>query len=118
MRTGIARSTLQAIEKGEPGVAIGSYFSVMLLLAMGNDLVFLGLENEPARNSYFQTEREKRSFHRRKTAISPDLGHSARETSDDELKVQGTNGEVLDHKGTEQKSTQGDLPDFWGQTSF
>jgi transcriptional regulator with XRE-family HTH domain len=37
-RAGIARSTLWLIEKGDPGVAIGSYVQVLFVLGLENDL--------------------------------------------------------------------------------
>lgn len=36
-RAGIARSTLYLIEKGGPGVAMGPYFNVLLVLGLQND---------------------------------------------------------------------------------
>ena len=47
--TGLARSTLQAIEKGNPGVAVGSYIRVMYMLGMEADLLILGDEDESGR---------------------------------------------------------------------
>ncbi|WP_295119675.1 helix-turn-helix domain-containing protein [uncultured Chitinophaga sp.] len=38
-RGGIARSTLQLIEKGEPGVAMSSYLQVLFVLGLSNDLL-------------------------------------------------------------------------------
>lgn len=38
-RAGIARSTLQLIEKGEPGVAISSYLQVLFVLGLDKDLL-------------------------------------------------------------------------------
>lgn len=37
-RAGIARSTLQLIESGEPGVAMSSYFQVLFVLGLEKDL--------------------------------------------------------------------------------
>lgn len=37
-RAGIARSTLQLIEKGEPGVAMSSYLQVLFILGLEKDL--------------------------------------------------------------------------------
>ena len=37
-RAGIARSTLQLIEKGEPGVAMASYLQVLFVLRLENDM--------------------------------------------------------------------------------
>jgi len=38
-RAGIARSTLQHIEKGEPGVAMSSYLQVLFVLGLDKDLL-------------------------------------------------------------------------------
>lgn len=38
-RAGIARSTLQLIEKGEPGVALSSYLKVLFVLGLEKDLL-------------------------------------------------------------------------------
>lgn len=38
-RAGIARSTLQLIEKGEPGVAMSSYLLVLFVLGLEKDLL-------------------------------------------------------------------------------
>ena len=37
-RAGIARSTLQLIEKGEPGVALSAYLQVLFVLGLEKDL--------------------------------------------------------------------------------
>ena len=38
-RAGIARSTLQLIERGEPGVAMASYLQVLFVLGLDKDLL-------------------------------------------------------------------------------
>ncbi|WP_331583244.1 helix-turn-helix transcriptional regulator [Puia sp.] len=38
-RAGIARSTLQLIEKGNPGVAMSSYLQVLFVLGLDRDLL-------------------------------------------------------------------------------
>ena len=38
-RAGIARSTLQLIEKGDPGVAMSSYLQVLFVLGLEKDLL-------------------------------------------------------------------------------
>jgi transcriptional regulator with XRE-family HTH domain len=47
--SGVARSTLQMIEKGNPGVSIGAYIRVMYMLGMERDLLHLGLDNDADR---------------------------------------------------------------------
>jgi len=42
---GIARSTLQLIERGSPGVSMGSYMAVMLQLDFEQDLIELGMDD-------------------------------------------------------------------------
>ena len=37
-RSSISRSTLNLIEKGDPGVAIGNYFNVLRTLGLQNDI--------------------------------------------------------------------------------
>jgi len=44
-RAGIARSTLQLIEKGEPGVAMSSYLLVLFVLGLENDLLKVGADD-------------------------------------------------------------------------
>jgi len=44
-RAGIARSTLQLIEKGAPSVRMGSYISVMMELNFERDLIELGADD-------------------------------------------------------------------------
>lgn len=41
-RASIARSTLQLIEKGEPGVAMSSYLQVLFVLGLEKDLQQVG----------------------------------------------------------------------------
>jgi transcriptional regulator with XRE-family HTH domain len=45
-RAGIARSTLQLIEKGEPGVAMSSYLQVLFILGLEKDLLNIAA-NDP-----------------------------------------------------------------------
>jgi transcriptional regulator with XRE-family HTH domain len=45
-RAGIARSTLQLIEKGEPGVAMSSYLQVLFILGLEKDLLTIAA-NDP-----------------------------------------------------------------------
>jgi transcriptional regulator with XRE-family HTH domain len=40
-RAGIARSTLQLIEKGSPGVAMGTYLQVLFVLGLEKDLLLV-----------------------------------------------------------------------------
>jgi transcriptional regulator with XRE-family HTH domain len=44
-RAGIARSTLQLIEKGDPGVAMSSYLQVLFVLGLEKDLLKVGLDD-------------------------------------------------------------------------
>lgn len=44
-RAGIARSTLQLIEKGEPGVAMSSYLLVLFVLGLEKDLLKVGADD-------------------------------------------------------------------------
>lgn len=44
-RAGIARSTLQLIEKGEPGVAMSSYLQVLFILGLEKDLLKVGADD-------------------------------------------------------------------------
>ena len=48
-RAGIARSTLYLIEKGEASVALGSYFNVLRVLGLQNDILKLGADDEMGR---------------------------------------------------------------------
>ena len=45
-RAGIARSTLQLIEKGSPGVAMSGYLQVLFVLGLEKDLTLVGA-NDP-----------------------------------------------------------------------
>lgn len=45
-RAGIDRSTLYQIEKGNPGVAMGSYFNVLRVLGLQNDILKLAADDE------------------------------------------------------------------------
>jgi transcriptional regulator with XRE-family HTH domain len=44
-RAAIARSTLQLIEQGEPGVAMSSYLQVLFVLGLEKDLLKLAAED-------------------------------------------------------------------------
>jgi transcriptional regulator with XRE-family HTH domain len=44
-RAGIARSTLQLIEKGEPGVAMSSYLQVLFVLGLEKDLLLVAADD-------------------------------------------------------------------------
>ena len=44
-RAGIARSTLQLIEKGESGVAMSSYLQVLFILGLEKDVLTLAAED-------------------------------------------------------------------------
>ena len=48
-RAGIARSTLYLIEKGDGSVAMGSYFNVLRVLGLQNDVLKLGADDELGR---------------------------------------------------------------------
>ncbi len=48
-RADIARSTLYLIEKGEPSVAMGAYFNVLLVLGLQNDFLKLAADDELGR---------------------------------------------------------------------
>ncbi len=48
-RAGIARSTLYLIEKGDASVAMGSYFNVLRVLGLQNDILKLGADDELGR---------------------------------------------------------------------
>ncbi|MDV4044809.1 transcriptional regulator [Elizabethkingia anophelis] len=45
-RAGIVRSTLHLIEKGDPSVAMGSYFNVLRVLGLEDDILKLGSDDE------------------------------------------------------------------------
>lgn len=45
-RAGIVRSTLHLIEKGDPSVAMGSYFNVLRVLGLSDDILKLGSDDE------------------------------------------------------------------------
>jgi transcriptional regulator with XRE-family HTH domain len=44
-RAGIARSTLQLIEKGEPGVAMSAYLQVLFVLGLEKDLLKVAVDD-------------------------------------------------------------------------
>ncbi|MCU0431979.1 MAG: helix-turn-helix domain-containing protein [Bacteroidia bacterium] len=48
-RAGMSRSTLWQIEKGAPGVSLGSYMQVMLVLNLENDIAMLAANDELGR---------------------------------------------------------------------
>ena len=47
--TGIARTTLYQIEKGNPSVAIGAYFNVLRVLGLQDDFLKLAADDELGR---------------------------------------------------------------------
>ena len=48
-RAGIARGTLIKVEKGEEGVAIGTYFRVLIALGLAQDILMLAKDDELGR---------------------------------------------------------------------
>jgi len=44
-RAGIAKSTLWRIEKGDPGVALGNYYQVLIILGLENDILQLASDD-------------------------------------------------------------------------
>jgi len=48
-RAGIGRTTLVKIEKGDPGVALGQYFRVLIALGLGDDILLLAKDDELGR---------------------------------------------------------------------
>ncbi|HZW77438.1 MAG TPA: helix-turn-helix domain-containing protein [Flavobacteriaceae bacterium] len=45
-RAGISRTTLSSIEKGDPSVAMGSYFNVLRTLNLEQDILKLAADDE------------------------------------------------------------------------
>ncbi|MCC7464697.1 MAG: helix-turn-helix transcriptional regulator [Saprospiraceae bacterium] len=45
-RAGINRTTLYQVEKGNPGVAMGTYFNVLRVLGLHNDFLKLAADDE------------------------------------------------------------------------
>ena len=45
-RAGIARSTLNLVEKGEPSVAMGAYFNVLKVLGLQHDISKLAADDD------------------------------------------------------------------------
>ncbi|MAY84530.1 MAG: transcriptional regulator [Flavobacteriales bacterium] len=48
-RANIGRTTLYKIEKGDPGVSIGSYLQVLMVLSLGEDFLNLAKDDELGR---------------------------------------------------------------------
>lgn len=48
-RAGVSRQTLLAIEKGEPGVSLGSYASVLMGLGLEKELAKLAMDDDLGR---------------------------------------------------------------------
>jgi transcriptional regulator with XRE-family HTH domain len=48
-RTGISRTTIKKIERGEPGVSIGHYASVLAVLGLADDLGLVAKDDELGR---------------------------------------------------------------------
>ena len=48
-RIGVSRSTLQLIEKGDPGVSFGAYAKALFSLGLEDDLAQLGRDDELGR---------------------------------------------------------------------
>ncbi|MCY4228168.1 MAG: helix-turn-helix transcriptional regulator [Gammaproteobacteria bacterium] len=45
-RTGLSRLTIRRIERGDPGVSIGHYLSVLSVLGLAGDLANVALDDE------------------------------------------------------------------------
>lgn len=45
-RANISRSTLWLVEKGDPGVAMGTYLQVLFVLGLENDFQKIGADDE------------------------------------------------------------------------
>lgn len=45
-RAGVARSTLNLVEKGEPSVAMGAYFNVLRVLGLQRDISKLAADDD------------------------------------------------------------------------
>jgi transcriptional regulator with XRE-family HTH domain len=48
-RAGIARGTLIKVERGDEGVAIGTYFRVLIALGLAQDILLLAKDDELGR---------------------------------------------------------------------
>lgn len=48
-RAGIARSTLWLVEKGSPGVAVGTYLQVLIVLGLEKDLLLVAQDDQLGR---------------------------------------------------------------------
>lgn len=63
-RASIARSTLAKVEKGDPGVAIGSYATVLFVLGMTERLAELADPKQDAVGLQLEEERLPQRIHR------------------------------------------------------
>jgi transcriptional regulator with XRE-family HTH domain len=48
-RANVAKSTLWRIEKGDPGVAMGNYYQVLIVLGLDDDIMQLAGDDELGR---------------------------------------------------------------------